>query len=112
MEKAYKEDLFMILSMNMEVEEALKETDRIANNFKNIYSPKPTNLQPINGNGTYRYFLNELGSGWSAEFTSRVDKYVDGKWEVFMKFVGAHEAYKCRELVNRLQLGGNTIIKY
>lgn len=111
MELAYKEELFFILSVNMEREEAEKETERIANNFKNIYSPKQPKLQPIVGNKMYRYFLDEwVEKGWDMWSESRVDVYEDGKWVTFMKFID--ETKKCKELVSRLELGGNTVIKY
>jgi len=116
MELAYKEDLFFILSASMEKEEAEKETERIANNFKKAYSPKPSSLQPIVGKDTYRYFYDELveESGWygSIYYMHRIDKYEEGKWKTFMKFKGASEKSKCRELVERLELGGNSVIKY
>ena len=40
MELAYKEELFFSLSASLTREEAVAETERIANNFKKIYSPK------------------------------------------------------------------------
>lgn len=116
MELAYKEDLFFILSASMDKEDAEKETERIANNFKKVYASKPSNLQPINGNDTYRYFYDELveESGWygTIYYLHRVDKLVNGKWKTFMEFKGASEKNKCKELVERLQLGGNSVIKY
>lgn len=116
MELAYKEDLFLILSMNMEVEEALKETERISNNFKKAYSPKQSHLQPIVGNDTYRFKRGVLvEKGWDMWWESYVDKYVNGEWKRFMKFKGEHsqeDVNKCMELVNRLKLGGNTVIEY
>lgn len=116
MELTYKEDLFMILSMSMDKEEALKETERITNNFKKCYSSKPSNLQPIIGNDTYRYFLDELKEepGWYGRiyYLHRVDKLVNNKWEVFIKFEDTTGRRKCVELINRLKLGGNTVIEY
>jgi len=114
MELAYKEDLFMILSMNMEVEDALRETERISNNFKKIYSPKPSHLQPIVGNDTYRYYCNELMNSMSfnSYWESRVDKYINGKWEIFMRFTDIGGDRKCKQLVERLKLGGNTVIEF
>jgi len=115
MELAYKEDLFMILSINMSKEEALKETERIADNFKKIYSPKPSHLQPIIGTDTYRFEIDIcVEQGWDIWWESRVDKYVNGKWERFVKFKGGttgDDKRKCIELVNRLKLGGNTVIE-
>lgn len=116
MELAYKEDLFFILSASMEREEAEKETERITNNFKKVYSPKPSNLQPIIGNDTYRFKRDVcVEQGWDMWWESYVDKYVNGKWERFMKFKGGstgEDVSKCIELVKRLQLGGNSVIEY
>lgn len=115
MELAYKENLFLILSMNMEVDEALKETERIANNFKKIYSPKPSHLQPIIGNDVYRFKRAVVvEKGWDIWWESYVDKYINNKWERFLTFKGdttGLDEKKCTELVNRLKLGGNTVIE-
>lgn len=110
-ELAYKEDLFFILSANMEKEEALKETERISSNFKSIYSPPKSKLIPIQGKETYRYFIrNHREQGWDMWYESRIDKYVNGKWETFMKYID--DFGKCEELVERLRLGGNTMINF
>jgi hypothetical protein len=115
MELAYKEELFFSLSTSLTREEAIVETERIANNFKKIYSPKPSHLQPIIGTDTYRFERDIcVEQGWDMWWESRVDKYVNGKWERFMKFKGGttgQHVRNCIELVNRLQLGGNTIIE-
>ena len=111
MELAYKEELFFMLSVNMEREEAEKEVERIVNNFKNIFSPKPQKLHPIVGNKMYRYFLDGwVEKGWDMWSESRVDVYEDGNWITFMKFI--NETRKCKELINRLKLGGNTVIEF
>lgn len=111
LELAYKEDLFFALSAGMEKEQAQKETERIAENFKKCYAPEKPKIEPIVGNDTYRYFIDHLPNHFCAEFESRVDKYVDGKWKVFMKF-GSWDSNKCKKLVNRLKAGGNTVIEF
>lgn len=109
MELAYKEELFFILSVTMDKEESEKETERIANNFKSVYSPKPSKLEPIIGNKTYRYYIDDYSGHWMAEFESRVDVYENGQWKKFMKF---RDGYLCRQLIERLKLGGNTVIEF
>lgn len=116
MELAYKEDLFFTFSAYMEKEEAEKETERISNNFKKVYSPKPSHLQPIIGNDTYRFKRNVcVEKNWDMWWESYVDKYTNGKWERFMKFKGGtygSDGVKCTEVINRLKLGGNTVIEF
>lgn len=116
MELAYKEELFFILSSTMDKEEALMETERIASNFKKIYHSKPNGLEPIIGKDTYRFKRDVcVEQGWDIWWESYIDKYINGKWERFMKFKGGTtggDVTKCIELVNRLKLGGNTIIEF
>lgn len=98
--------------MSNSKEDALLHTERIANNFKKIYSPKQTNLQPIAGTDTYRYYLDKhIERGFNSYWESRVDKYINNEWKIFMTF-STWENSKCKELINRLDLGGNTVIKY
>lgn len=116
MELAYKEDLFFILSTSISKEDAEKETERITNNFKKIYSPKPSYLQPIIGNDTYRFKRGIcVEQGWDMWWESYIDKYLNGKWERFMEFKGdatCLDEKRCIDLINRLKLGGNTVIEY
>lgn len=80
---AYKEELFFILSATMDKQEAEKETERIANNFL----PKPSTLKPIKGSDTYKYYIQKyIENGWNSYHESRIFKYVDGKWETFMRW--------------------------
>ena len=116
MELAYKEDLFFTLSATMDKDTAIKETEKISSNFKKLYSPKPSHLQPIVGSDTYRFKTDVcIEKGWDIWWESYIDKYVNGKWERFMKFKGdttGIDGIRCIELVNRLKIGGNTVIEF
>lgn len=106
-----KEKIFYRLSEYMDEKEATKNTDEIFNEISSFYNQ--SKLQPINGNDTYRYFFDNLvEKGWDMYYQHRIDKYINGKWERFMEFKGITERSKCVELVERLRLGGNTMIKY
>ena len=100
---AHKEELFFILSATMEKEEA----ERIASNF----SPKKPTLNPIKGSDTYKYYIQKyIENGRNSYWESRIFKYVNGKWEIFMSW-GSSGFIKAREVVKRLELGGNTVIE-
>ena len=104
---AHKEELFFILSATMGKEEALKETERIANNF----SPKPSTLKPIIGSDTYKYYIQKyIENGWNSYWESRIFKYVNGKWETFMRW-DSSGFIQAEETVKRSELGGNTVIE-
>lgn len=103
----YKEDLFFILSATMGREEAERETERIANNF----SPKSNTLKPIKGSDTYKYYIQKyIENGWNSYYESRIYKYVNGKWETFMRW-DSSGFIDAKNVVTRLELGGNTVIE-
>lgn len=111
-ELAYKEELFFIFSAQMDKDEAIKETDRITNNFKTIYVPKSNGLKPIIGKDTYRYYLSKhRKSGWDTWYESKIEKYVKGRWKNYMFTTDVIGGINLGKLVKRLELGGNTIIE-
>lgn len=113
MERAFKEDLFMILSAKMTREDAEIETERIANNFKSAYEEKVNS--PIIGKDKYKYYTDRNLGGWNQEYESKIEIYTNGKWEQFMYFNDGFShtgGMKCKKIVKRLIAGGNTVLEY
>lgn len=112
-EIAIKEDLFFTLSGSMDKDEAIQETERISLLFKKLYSTNEDT--PIIGTDTYRYFIDHNTGGWEQNHESRIDKYINGEWKLFMYFndgLSMMGGFKCKKIIKRLIAGGNTVMEY
>lgn len=106
---ALKEEYFFTVSSYLSKEDSIIETESFFSNIEKLYNNNKNIGKPILGNDTYRYRLNHLPNHFLAEIESTIEIYNKGKWVLFMKF---ESGFDCKKAVDRLELGGNNVIKF
>ena len=107
-ELAYKEELFFILSADMERDEAVKTVELVASNFKKCYSSQKTSPK-IGEAPTYKLtYMKCHERGWDMWWVSSLEKYENGEWKEFMRTTKNHT--NLLNIANRLIKEGNVVL--
>lgn len=106
MEKAYKEELFLMLSMLMDKDEARKKTEEVFSRMKEIYSN--VSERPIKGNDVYRITIKYPNS--DEELSYYLIEKLNRESDSWFEFIKSHSKDMAMSTVRRLEAGGNSVV--